>query len=144
MDAQDSKAIEVPMGNSKEDIKAREAIISDVYRSWYEANPSKAVYNTHLKDYINVRFLSINETVHHASMSYLSTLAVLQLDLILKNAFQVGKAQKPKLNNKNQSEFSKMLIMECPLVGIGTAKLTVGVKKKTGMKIQYCITAIST
>ena len=144
MDAQDDKTIEVPMGNSKEDIKAREAIISDVYRSWYEANPSKAVYNTHLKDYINVRFLSINETVHHASMSYLSTLAVLQLDLILKNAFQVGKAQKPKLDNKNQSEFSKMLIMECPLVGIGTAKLTVGVKKKTGMKIQYCITAIST
>ena len=144
MDAQDDKTIEVPMGNSKEDIKAREAIISDMYRSWYEANPSKAVYNTHLKDYINVRFLSINETVHHASMSYLSTLAVLQLDLILKNAFQVGKAQKPKLDNKNQSEFSKMLIMECPLVGIGTAKLTVGVKKKTGMKIQYCITAIST
>ena len=34
--------------------------------------------------------------------------------------------------------------MECELIGIGTAKLTVGVKKKTGMKIQYCITAIGT
>ena len=34
--------------------------------------------------------------------------------------------------------------MECPLIGIGTAKLTVGVKKKTKMKIQYCITAIGT
>ena len=144
MEVQDNKTIEVPMGETKEDIKAREAIISDVYRRWYEANPSKAVYNPHLKDYINVRFLSINETVHHASMSYLSTLAVLQLDLILRNAIQVGKPQKPKPDNKNQSEFYKMIIMECPLIGIGTAKLTVGVKKKTGMKIQYCITAIST
>jgi len=144
METQDNKPIEVPTGDTKEDIKAREDIISDVYRNWYEANPSKAVYNTNLKDYINVRFLSINETIHHASMSYLSTLAVLQLDLILKNAYQVGKPQDPKPDNKNQSEFSKMLIMECPLVGIGTAKLTVGVKKKTGMKIQYCITAINT
>ena len=144
MEAQDNKTIEVPMGNTKEDITAREAIISDVYRRWYEANPSKAAYNTNLKDYINVRFLSINETIHHASMSYLSTLAVLQLDLILKTAHQVGKPAKPKPNNKNQADFSKILIMECPLIGIGTAKLTVGVKKKTGMKIQYCITAIET
>ncbi len=144
METKENKIIEVPMGDTKEDIKARESIISDVYRSWYEANPSKAAYNSNLKDYINVRFLSINETVHHASMSYLSTLAVLQLDLILRNAIQVGKPQKPKPDNKNQSEFSQMLIMECQLVGIGTAKLTVGVKKKTGMKIQYCITAIST
>ena len=30
------------------------------------------------------------------------------------------------------------------VTGIGTAKLTVGVKKKTGMKIQYCITALET
>ena len=144
MEAQDNKTIEVPMGNTKEDITAREAIISDVYRRWYEANPSKAAYNTNLKDYINVRFLSINETIHHASMSYLSTLAVLQLDLILKTAHQVGKPAKPKPNNKNQADFSKILIMECHLIGIGTAKLTVGVKKKTGMKIQYCITAIET
>lgn len=38
--------------------------------------------------------------------------------------------------------FSEIIVMECPLVGIGIAKLTVGVKKKSGMKIQYCITAI--
>ena len=39
MEAQDNKTIEVPMGNTKEDITAREAIISDVYRRWYEENP---------------------------------------------------------------------------------------------------------
>ena len=84
--------IEVPLGDSKEEIKAREQIISDVYRKWYKENPSKAVYNNNLKENINVRFLSINETIHHASRSFLSTLAVLQLDLILKTAYQVGKA----------------------------------------------------
>ena len=68
----------------------------------------------------------------------------MQLDLILKNAYQVGEPVPPKAGIKNQSEFSEMIIMECPLVGIGTAKLTVGVKKKTEMKIQYRITALST
>ena len=131
MDPQDNKTINVPMGSTKEDIKAREAIISDVYRKWYEANPSKAAYNTDLREVINVRFLSITETMRHAAKSYLSTLAVLQLDLILKNAYQVGEPVPPKAGIKNQSEFSEMIIMECPLVGIGTAKLTVGVKNKT-------------
>lgn len=144
MDAKDNKTIEVPVGNTREDIKAREAIISNVYRCWYEANPSKAAYNPHLKDVINIRYLSITETMRHAAKSYLSTLAVLQLDLILKNACQVGEPTPAKLGIKNQSGFTEMIIMECPLVGIGTAKLTVGVKKKTGMKIQYCITAINT
>ena len=144
MEAQDNKTIKVPTGSTKEDIKARESIISGVYRNWYEANPSKTVFNPNLKDNINVRYLSITETIRHAAKTYLSTLAVLQLDIILKNAYQVGEPSPIKEGVKNQSEFSEMIIMECPLVGIGTAKLTVGVKKKTGMKIQYCITAIST
>lgn len=139
---QDDRMLEIPTGESREDIKAREQVISDVYRKWYEANPSKAVYNNSLKENINVRFLSINETVHHASRSYLSTLAVLQLDLILRTAYQVGEPVDPKPGIKNQKDFSKVLIMECPLIGIGVAKLTVGVKKKTGLKIQYCITAL--
>ena len=144
MDKESNKTIKVLMGCTKEDIKAREAIISDVYRRWYEANPTKAVYNADLKDVINVRYLSITETMRHAAKSYLSTLAVLQLDLILRNACQIGEPVPTKVGIKNQNEFSEMIIMECPLVGIGIAKLTVGVKKKTGMKIQYCITAIST
>ena len=142
MNNEEYNPIEIPTGDSKDDIKIREEIISEVYRKWYENNPSKSVYNADLKDEINVRFLSVNETIHHASKSYLSTLAVLQLDLILRNAHQIGKPVKTKPEVKNQSVFTKMLIMECPLIGIGTAKLTVGVKKKSGMKIQYCITAL--
>ena len=141
MDAKDNKTIEVPVGNTREDIKEREAIISDVYRCWYEANPSKAVYNTNLKDYINVRFLSINETIHHASMSYLSTLAVLQLDTILRCSVVYGKPKPPKKGVANQKVFAYMLEMHHELIGIGLVKMMVGVKR-TGEKIQYCITAI--
>ena len=136
--------LEVPSGDSKEEIKAREQIISDVYRKWYEENPSKAVYNEDLNDNINVRFLSITETMRHAAKTYLSTLAVLQLDVILKCATKVGEPMPIKPGVNNQSIFEEMIIMECLLVGIGVAKLTVGVKKKTMMKIQYCITAIRT
>ena len=115
-----------------------------MYRKWYEENPSKAVYNEDLHDNINVRFLSITETMRHAAKTYLSTLAVLQLDVILKCATKVGEPMPIKPEVNNQSIFEEMIIMECPLVGIGTAKLTVGVKKKTRLKIQYCITAIRT
>lgn len=35
-----------------------------------------------------------------------------------------------------------MIHMECLLEAIGLVKLMVGIKKKTGEKIQYCLTAI--
>ena len=35
-----------------------------------------------------------------------------------------------------------MLIMQYHCPGIGTVKMTVGVKRKTHEKVQYCITAL--
>ena len=94
------------------------------------------------KEYINIRFISITETCTHASRSYLSTLAVLQLDAILNGAKKT--AALPPKNNSNQKGFEKMIVMyhECP--GIGKVKMTVGVKHRTHEKVQYCITAIET
>lgn len=85
--------------------------------------------------------VSIVETSEHAAKSYLSTLAVLQLDSILIGAKKVS-SQKPKKGNKNQIPFERILVMEHELVGIGTVKMTVGVRRKTREKVQYCITAI--
>ncbi len=51
----------IPQGNSKDELKAREEIISQVYRKWIENNPDKRVYNRSLKDYINIKYLSITE-----------------------------------------------------------------------------------
>ena len=132
----------IPKGNSSEDIKEREKIIRHFYRRWKEENPSQRRYNLSLKEYINIRMVSIIETSEHAAKSYLSTLAVLQLDAILVGAKKVY-ISKTKKNNKNQEPFERMMIMEYELIGIGKVKMTVGIRRRTKEKIQYCITAIS-
>ena len=131
---------DVPIGNSPEDIEERRRIISKFYHNWKLRNPSQHRLNLSLNEHINIRFVSITETCTHASRSYLSTLAVLQLDAILTNA-KVVSAVRSK-NNGNQKPFEKMLIMKYDCVGIGIVKMTVGVRRRTHEKIQYCITAL--
>ena len=131
---------EVPRGDTQEEIQQREKIIWSFYQTWKKENPSQRIYNHKLKDYINVRQISIEETARHAAKRYLSTLAVLQLDAILAFArlIRMGKVE----NRSNQKQFKAMLVMhyECP--GIGSIKLLVGIRHKTLLKVQYCITAI--
>ena len=100
----------IPEGHTIEDIKTRERIIRDFYREWKEKNPSQRKFNLSLKEYINIRMVSIVETSEHAAKSYLSTLAVLQLDSILTGARKVS-LKKPKR------------IMEYELTGIGKIKI---------------------
>lgn len=131
----------IPIGNSKEELKVREEIISQTYREWTSANTDKKVFNSSLNDYIQVRYLSITETMRHAAKNYISTLAVLQLDTILKKAVIYGKPTPTKKGVKNQVKFTKMQQMRCNLDGIGVVKMVVGIKR-SGEKIQYCITAM--
>ena len=132
----------IPEDNSVESIKVREQIIRDFYREWKEKNPSQRKYNLSLKEYINIRMVSIVETSEHAAKSYLSTLAVLQLDAILTGAKKIS-IKKTKVGNKNQKPFERMMIMEYELTGIGKVKMTVGIRRRTKEKVQYCITAIN-
>ena len=132
----------IPEGNTLNDIKQREQIIRDFYREWKEKNPSQRKFNLSLKEYINIRMVSIVETSEHAAKNYLSTLAVLQLDAILVGAKKVS-VRKTKPRNRNQQPFERMMLMEYDMVGIGTVKMTVGVRRRTQEKVQYCITAIS-
>jgi len=131
---------DVPVGDSVEDIEARRKIISRFYHDWKLRNQSLRKFNLSLKEYINIRFVSITETCTHASRSYLSTLAVLQLDAILTNARTVSTVKSKE--NENQKPFEKMIIMKYDCVGIGVVKMTVGVRRRTHEKVQYCITAL--
>ena len=88
----------IPEGNTLDEIKERERIIREFYREWKEKNPLQRKYNLALKEYINIRMVSIVETSEHAAKSYLSTLAVLQLDAILVGAKKVS-IKKTKTNN---------------------------------------------
>lgn len=132
----------IPEGNSVEEIKVREQIIREFYREWKEKNPSQKRYNISLKEYINIRMVSIVETSEHAAKRYLSTLAVLQLDSILSGAKKIS-IKRTKPGNANQKPFEKIMLMEYNLIGIGKIKMTVGVRRRTKEKVQYCITAIS-
>lgn len=133
----------IPEDNSVESIKIRERIIRDFYREWKEKNPSQRKYNLSLKEYINIRMVSIVETSEHAAKTYLSTIAVLQLDAILMGATKVS-VKKTKSGNRNQKPFEKMMVMEYDVAFIGKVKMTVGIRRRTHEKIQYCITAIQT
>ena len=131
----------IPEDNSVESIKIRERIIRDFYREWKEKNPSQRKYNLSLKEYINIRMVSIVETSEHAAKTYLSTIAVLQLDAILMGATKVS-VKKTKSGNRNQKPFEKMMVMEYDVAFIGKVKMTVGIRRRTHEKVQYCITAI--
>lgn len=131
---------DIPVGDSVEDIENRRRIISQFYHDWKLRNPSLKKFNLSLNEDINIRFVSITETCTHASRTYLSTLAVLQLDAILTNAKVVSTVCSK--DNGNQKPFEKMIIMRYDCVGIGVIKMTVGVRRRTHEKVQYCITAL--
>lgn len=126
----------------------RNQIIQDFYKKWKKdwlaAHPGQKeprVYNYSLRNYIYITKLSKRETTYQATWRVMSTNMVKNhFDEILKYAIKVDEV-KPKAN-KNQSGFSKLIIMERKIKGVGTAKLTVGVRICDGNNEQYCITAI--
>jgi len=133
--------LNIPQGESAEDIEVRRNIILQFYHQWKEQNPLQKRYNLALNEYINIRQVSLIETSAHASRTYLSALAVMQLDAILTNARPVARLP-IKQKTKNQQPFDHMLIMVYDCVGIGRVKMTVGIKKQSFEKVQYCITTL--
>ncbi len=133
---------EIPTGTTPEDLKSRKKFITDFYAQWATANPRKQIYNQSLKNFIEVRFLSIQETASKAAIRYKSTLAVTFLTEILENAVTIGKPKEPKKDNAKQKRFSKIHIMEYEKADFGKIKLSVGELRESGQKLQYCITAI--
>ena len=132
---------DVPVGDSVEDRRMRSRLIRQFYFQWMGNHEDRSVFNKSLGDDIHIKYISVNETAGHASLRYLSTLAVLQLDAILPNAvLKDSRPVNPK--TKNQKGFKRMLIMEHNCPGIGLVRLIVGQKACDDSKVQYCITAI--
>lgn len=133
---------DIPAGDTIEDMRGRQEIIKQFYFYWKKRNPDLCKYNVDLGEMIYINHTSLIETAGRASLTYLSTLAVLQLDAILQNA-KLRFVDKPKPSNKHQAKFEKMLGMDYSCPGIGDIRLMVGVRKRDKTKIQYCITAIT-
>ena len=128
--------MEIPQGNSREEVKLRDQIIKDFYAGWIAENPEKKMWNEDLQDYILVKYLSITETAEKAARQYESTLAVMRLSELLTKSQKVAEVP-PKKGTKNQKPFLKMYIMQ-----LDNIKMTVGLQKSTGDKVQYCITSL--
>ena len=128
--------MKIPQGNSREEVKQRDQIIKDFYAGWIAENPEKKMWNDDLQDYILVKYLSITETAEKAARQYESTLAVMRLSELLTKSKKVAEVP-PKKGTKNQKPFLKMYIMQ-----LDNIKMTVGLQKSTGDKVQYCIAAI--
>jgi hypothetical protein len=135
-------SIEIPKGTTPEEIKMRKKIIRDFYAVWNAANPTKQIYNTHLKEFINIRYLSINETAEIASRRYISTFAITHYFTEILELAEEKRRTKPKPDNENQKRFSEIIALEYSKKEFGIIKLTVGVLKGSKQHIQYCITAI--
>jgi len=133
---------EIPKGTTAEEVKVRKKIIRDFYAAWNAANPTKQVYNANLKEFINIRFLSINETAEIASKRYFSTFAITHYFTEILELAEEKRRTRPKLDNNNQKRFSEIIALEYSKKEFGIIKLTVGVLKCSKQHIQYCITAI--
>jgi hypothetical protein len=132
----------IATGNTPEDLKSRKRYITNFYANWITANPTKHIYNVSLGSFIEIKFLSIQETASKAAIRYKSTLAVTYLTEILEKAVTKGNPQEPKKDNEKQKRFSKIFILEYEREKFGKIKLTVGELRGSGQKVQYCITAI--
>ena len=132
----------IALGDTPEDLKNRKKFITDFYVNWIIANPTKHIFNKSLNGFIEVKFLSMQETASKAAIRYKSTLAVTYLTEILENAVTIGKPQEPKMDNVKQKRFSKIYIMGYEKESFGKIKLTVGELRGSCQKVQYCITAI--
>jgi hypothetical protein len=132
----------IPSGDTKEEKKQRKRFIMDFYKIWGTLNSQKQDFNKSLNDFVNVRHISVEETAGQASTRYKSTLAIVFLTEILTNAVQHGAPRNSDPAKDNQKGFEKIIIMLYDKPVFGKIKLTVGVKRGTKEKVQYCITAI--
>ena len=132
----------IALGDTIEDKKARKTFIREFYKKWGALNPTKQIFNKSLNEYICVKHISVEETSGQTSTKYKSTLALLFLSEILGKAIKKGNPRNADPTKDNQKRFEKIIIMEYNKKNFGKIKLTVGVKRGTKEKIQYCVTAI--
>ena len=126
--------MEIPRGNSREDIKARRQIIKDLFAEWISVHPDKKVWNKSLKSYIHIKYLSINETLGYAPLSYEATKAITEITELLSYS-KVKVIRPAKKNDKNQRPFSDMVTLIYKEV-----HLMVGKQRTTNEFVMYSVT----
>lgn len=102
----------------------------------------KMLYCPALRSHVLVNGNSVSETKFHASSSINSTVAALNLKLILKNARFLKTAPSKDNGRQKDMDIKHQNILFCPLKDFGIAKITIGEMSKGGM-LHYCISSIT-
>lgn len=140
----------IPKGKSMEEIRERERILSQFLHQWSTSQSGeRKIHNINLNEDIFIVGKSVAEIIQHSAKRYLSTLAVFHLEEVISHASPVRRIA-VKQGNGKQAEFSHMLLMVYQKDGLGTIKVTVGVrfrKQKDApdvlpKKIEYGITVL--
>ena len=64
----------IAIGSTPEDLKQRKKFITDFYVKLAIYNPTKQIYNKSLENFIDIRFLSIQETASKVAIRHKSTI----------------------------------------------------------------------
>lgn len=130
----------IPMGNSHQEKTIRREIIHQFIQRWRnEHADDPRIFNRELNDYIKINQVFLLESVAHSAVKYQSTKAVLMMEEIMNNARKVSMTR-TKEGNSNQKPFAQMMVMRYHIDGIGSVKMTIGIRKRTFEKVQYSIT----
>ena len=98
----------IPQGNSREEVKMRDQIIKDFYAGWIAEHPEKKMWNDDLQDYILIKYLSITETAEKAARQYESTL-LQQVNRLIKQFDQTRKMMKMMTDKSKMAQMASMM-----------------------------------
>lgn len=106
---------------------------------WRKGRPEPKTWNNSLRGYIRVNRRSASETAYWGSKNPATLPFITEhFNEVLRYAV---KKEESVPHSRMSKGFSKIIILERHVKGIGTAKLTVGVKPD-GEMVQYCMTAV--
>ena len=112
--------------------------IKQAMGEWREGRPGSRTYNNSLRGYIRVNRRSASETAYWGSKNPATLPLVTEhFNGVLRYAV---KKEESVPRSEQSRGFSKIIILEREIKGVGTAKLTVGVRPD-GEMMHYCITA---
>ena len=105
---------------------------------WRKGRPEPKTWNNSLRGYIRVNRRSASETAYWGSKNPATLPFITEhFNEVLRYAVK----KEESVPHSGQSKgFSKIIILEREIKGVGTAKLTVGVRPD-GEMMHYCITA---
>lgn len=126
------------MGNEPQEESLCRQIIHNYIQNWRFSHPDEYIVNKQLNEPIKIIQVSLREACKHSARSYKSTQAVLMLETIVAEAKKVGESR-IKPDDNSQKIFEKIIVMSYRKEGLGIVKLTIGVRKRTHEKVEYCI-----